>query len=612
MRFSQHVYGRVSRGYRGAAEGYQVAALSDHLADQRQLCDCLNQLSFFNAKPGTEGAARYSFFRPADGLLAFGRACLAEDLSGSVGTFAHHYICREQEFVDSGASAARVLRALSFFGGEAELPRQTRSLELLEQADLPRAAPPAASPLRELALQVIDRHLDRDMVHLPLVVLAEAEAEELLEQVFDLLPRTVAVRCSFSTLYVGAAQWASHYRLALIPARELAPAGSSLFQLVDPAADQQRPAPASGFAALWAAHPEAGPALATLVDAVASGQHDQAGAARERLLPLGRALRSALEAVGAGGLEPLLLSRADWLVAYYRAGAPLPWQPLEQAIWSAPAARLPHAVTACGQLGLDERRDRLLVELGQRVASQAADPDLVGALARAGHCAAFNDAVQRLLPQPALLQLATRLRHTADHDRGLHDHLARLALAGLGDAPRKRDRQREQWLAEESSHLPGRGLLAGAAALLRWADDARLLPRPLAGLSLDDQQYIELVRAGFDHGQQAGFKPAVVLQALLVEAHRWALVTFLCGALGQIRSGRQKQYVGGLIETCALAEHEHLAVVNALLGADVSRGVLRYYRKALSAHAPQHQQAISRLKQEEQKKGLSSLFKSKG
>ena len=74
MQFYQHIYGRVSRGYRGRDEGYQVAAMSNELASWPQLVEKLSRYSFFEKYPGEGNPVRYSFFCPGDGFLAFGAA----------------------------------------------------------------------------------------------------------------------------------------------------------------------------------------------------------------------------------------------------------------------------------------------------------------------------------------------------------------------------------------------------------------------------------------------------------------------------------------------------------------------------------------------------------
>src|SRR2546423_7544855 len=88
MRFYQHVYGRVARGYRSGSPGYQLAALSEALADRQEMAEKLNKFSFFNLRGGKGTEARYSFYRPAEGFLSFGCSRLARDRSGAIGSFA--------------------------------------------------------------------------------------------------------------------------------------------------------------------------------------------------------------------------------------------------------------------------------------------------------------------------------------------------------------------------------------------------------------------------------------------------------------------------------------------------------------------------------------------
>src|SRR4051794_5537656 len=121
MKFHQHVYGSVSVGLKGDMPGYQVAALSPELERAPELVDALNRLSFF--KRSSDGAtARVSFFRPVAGYVAIGRSCMAEDLTGSVGSFAHNLVCKEEDFLASDLAVVAILRSFRFLAREADLP----------------------------------------------------------------------------------------------------------------------------------------------------------------------------------------------------------------------------------------------------------------------------------------------------------------------------------------------------------------------------------------------------------------------------------------------------------------------------------------------------------
>src|SRR5438128_199497 len=112
MKFFQHVYGRVGRGYVGSSPGYQLAALTDELATATDVIEKLNQLSFYNLTDAKIAEARYSFFRPAKGYLAFGRSQLARDRTRTAGAFAHHFVCTEDDFARFSASPIDLFEAL--------------------------------------------------------------------------------------------------------------------------------------------------------------------------------------------------------------------------------------------------------------------------------------------------------------------------------------------------------------------------------------------------------------------------------------------------------------------------------------------------------------------
>ena len=338
MKFYQHIYGRVAKGYGTEYSGYQLAALTDSLADHSNLISKLNRYSFFHPCDGEGNDERHSFYSPVPGWLAFGCSRLVRDATDSIGSFAHHYVCDERDFLEAKLSPVALLKSLPFIRSEDEIG-SNRSLPVYELNGVEPL--PGMPEWRSVALSLIDTYLGESVLVVPMMVLRETETWDLLAELFALLPQLEASRLSFSTLFKDATDHVDEFRLVFVPDQSVVPRDAQVYRVLDPGPEHQpfetpaRPVPLTAF---WRSTEAAGPVLLNLINLLRQSPEqpadsDSALESLPKLLACGRSFRDAIESLKVTEIYSLLVRRAKWLAAYGRAGKELPVNTVCAAVW---------------------------------------------------------------------------------------------------------------------------------------------------------------------------------------------------------------------------------------------------------------------------------------
>lgn len=579
MRLLQHVYGRVARGYRGGTEGFQLAALSDGLAGRGDVVDEMNRLSFFNFRGGDGHQARYSWFRPSDDYVAFGRSLLAVDRTGSSGSFAHHYVCETCEFLRSRLSPVDMLRALPFYSRESDLP-DDRSLPEIEiddsnrETDLPEPCP--------LALRLVDMFMAWSGPTIPMVILPEDDTWPVLKDIFRILPQLESSYLSFSTLFVAASDYAGRFRAVFVPDRQYVPTGSYLFTPIAPAdieAAQTRPAALTEF---WRRQPSKGPSLLRLANVLRSETGDPAEMERivPELLATGQPFRAGIESLQVPGLMEVLLSRADWLTQYWRVGAPLTYHQLAEPLWRSPEACVPTLLAATTDLREDAVRDAVLEGLGQRIADERLGLAMLELLQANGLLTRFYEVTAARLTTGSLCRLARRLRGQAYYRNHLHHAVARRILDSMARGSEV-GRDFAWWLDEESIALSHEPFLRAAADLAAWAIEPKAPGSRLRDYTLTESQYATLLPAVWFVGSRRLSGDRLV-RLLYREDYSGEFLSLLAQRFPDQDTADQEDLLLGCARECGPHKAVNADLLHAIeMSKDAGR-LARYYRRILT------------------------------
>ncbi len=564
-------------------------------------------MSFFHPTGSRDDEARYSFYRPAPGLLAFGCSRLARDRTRSIGAFTHNFVCEESEFLSIHASPLSLLQCLPFVRSEHELPPESRSLPTVEID--PTNQQSSAPHCRDLALQLLDFHLGSGTAHVPLVVAPEDETWLILTEIFTLLPRVERTRLSFSTLFVDAAEFVAAFSLVFVPDRAHIPAGSYVFRIFD--AHERPPAEPkpTAFADFWRSHADRGLRLVGFVDALRHGPPSEAAEILPELLELGRPFRASLEFLKVTETYDLLLTKAHWIVAYWKAGEPLSYSRVQDALWESPLDRLIPLLDATEQLRERELRDQVLCALATRVARGQLGIDLIGFLASAGMLVALFDVASSALATDDLQRLAVRMRDAPFYALQLHEAIARRVLDQIVHHPRDRSRKLEEWLRDEARLAPGAPFLGAAAGLIEWADAAGRVRLQLNAYPLNPSQYTHLLNAAWSIGEAAGLSGPGLVQALFHVRNRNVFLEFFAARLADSHLSVQKRMIDAFFEVCQPDGRDHEILIGVIHSLRNSVDIARYYRKGLERMGPHQTVLIERLRAVEQRSGWKSLFR---
>jgi hypothetical protein len=592
MRFLQHVYGRVARGYRGYAPGYQLAALSEALAERTDMVEKLNRFSFFNLRGGKGTEARYSFYRPAEGFLAFGCSRLARDRSGAVGSFAHHFVCDEDEFIRGGVSPAEMLKYLvedsKFLDSESRLP-QNRSLP---EADFePPATHTTATGWRPLGGHLVNLYLDKSERTTPLVIAPEGDTWTILDEVFGLLPRLEATRLSFSTLFIEASDFTESFRLVFIPDGRYVPAEAYNYMIFEPAAEPvttppPRPVPLIALCIKAQGDAEHLTSYESFLEFVhvlrhERGRLEEAAALMPGLLAYGKTFRDCVESLQIPWIYSLILRDRKTLVDYRRAGEPLKYEDAAPELWEHHEAYLPQLLPALADLGQQRFADSVLGELARRVSSGEVDTRCLGLLSPEQQ-GSFYGHVRRELRVGELCSLAEKLRGHSFYDGQLHEYVAQLVVADIGEGLDRRWPGPLQWLREEQRVLPARSLGQAALALGAWACSEGGPNFRLADFRADGQQYEELLKAVWRLAKGRAISASVFSSCAFSHDHRGRFFSFMVRQLGTPVLAMQKAILDIMAErygSQAVAEREF---VEALKRSENTLELAKLYKRLLA------------------------------
>jgi hypothetical protein len=446
MRLLQHVYGRVGRGFESKSAGYQLAAISAQLRSESPLIEALNGLAFYTPR---QAGARFSFSPPMPGWLAFGRACLAKDATGAVGSFAHQLVCAEQEFLTSCVQPWTLLQSQRFLGSEADLPEN----RLLDPIDAPPPGPvdaPEDGSCRGIDAGLADSHevtpfclklLDRVLAGGPrriLVVCSDAALGHVLLPLFALLPRAEAAKLSFSTLFVRAMEHLGKFRLVFVPNEGDIPSEPNLFDVLHAEAGTNRPSEGDvsyrhSLTRLYAQAPEKRDLLRGFIDGV-RGHAEPKPAGRDEaclqsLLELGPEFHQCMVELGVPVVREVG-RRSDVLVVYGALEAEHERRQAMDLVSAEPGTYLVPILEAAarGRWALERMVLTYLArhptgERGEdRLAPLAPRPDVQAALVRTA-CVELDD--------PSLGKLAFELDHRGMDASAVDRELSRRLLASV-------------------------------------------------------------------------------------------------------------------------------------------------------------------------------------
>ena len=423
MTLHQHVYGRVAAGYRPAGPGYQLAALSPALDEEKGTIERLNRLSFFTPQRGGDTPVRYSFIRPAPGRVAFGASRLARDESGGVGAFAHHFVGTTSALVESGLTPVALLAALRprFLDSEAALGAERRlpPLDSATLADPPpdradtracagpgttdaiagvRTEPDAVAGTDLRVWTLLDACLatpygGRPRGPVPLVVLSDLAVWPFLEAVFRQLSPQRAAEMTFSTLFVEASSHAVSFRFVLAPEARDEPAGASPFRVLRHDQDDDSLEPANHRHGPYVDFCRRRPHLVwetrRFIDLSHRQPHDLTGGGPllDTVLhtsePAASAFRAACEseATPRALLLRLLLASPARARRYWCHGEAVAYDgALADVVWEEATTRLPALLRIAAAGGHLALRDDALADLAARIRTTPQASDLLHAL----------------------------------------------------------------------------------------------------------------------------------------------------------------------------------------------------------------------------------------
>lgn len=590
MRFEQHVYGRVTRGFRSSSPGFQVAALTESLLDERSFLEGLNRFSFCQPAPGHDAIERYSVFRPALGWMAFGCARMAKDQSGAVGSFAHNFVCSERDFIESGASPVSVLRSLTFLRSEAELPRE-RSLESLPFD--PPAAVISGGAWRGLALELVDAYLGGSAVIVPLVVLDVDQMWELLDELFGLLPRREAARLSFSTNFIEATPFLDGYRLVFVPSEKDVPRDESGYRVIhpEPGSPVGTSSRAVALSRFWRLAPNVGDTLCRWVDQLrARTERPDDNARVAQLLAVGAPFRDAVESLDIKGMYWWLSRNPSWVPDYRRTAGPLSADQVQEAVWSDPHQCLSPTLDALVSAGEPDLALNLLDDLGRRLVADKRWLSLVDVLAEREQFARFVEVLTRppRFDDRSMTYLADRLSHQPYYSGQLHRELMRRVLAGIVGG--QRCYEAEHWVAGEGG---GASLARVLTALIAWMDAStwrRGTFRLRDFQALDRGDYVLVLQALWRIASDVGQFAEMAFH----ESTRGAFFDF-CARKVASDGDFAKDLLTTVVRYCPVGRENGL-FIEAVLSSAHSGDLAKHYLARLERERNPDQEAIERLR----------------
>ncbi len=241
IQLAQWVYGRVATGESGSP-GYQVAAASNSVAQNRKLADRLVELSQYSQSPDATHV-RWGYADTGLGWVTFWRCAFARDMSGKIGYFTHHRLARVDDVVALGHVPVEVLWTEPYFTREAELPedRTLPELELtIEETD--SSGPPSNEALR-LADSLIRRDKNTAVPALLTGDRSDEAVARIAAETLPLLPPPIALATAFCINHTRSRDALVRFSFITSPAEELLATPQALFRVIDPAVEVELRSP---------------------------------------------------------------------------------------------------------------------------------------------------------------------------------------------------------------------------------------------------------------------------------------------------------------------------------------------------------------------------------
>ena len=451
MQFYQHVYGRVSRGYKGKSPGYQLAALSDEIDKEKALIESLNYFSFNNKPGGKEEMTRYSFYRPEKKYLGFGASNYSKDLSGSIGSFAHNYICKEEEFFANTVSPVDILKSLSFILNEQELP-SNRSLPV-QRLDLKEKFQ-VSGIWRPFAIQLMDVYLGKSPLRVPMVIVPENDMWDILAELFSLLPCFEASLLNFSTLFIDSNNFLDGFRLVFVPSQNELPSQTNLYQIIVPnetSIQLPKPTPLASF---WKKDQDDAMDVINFINMVRH-MPDKINETYQNIshfLAKGKMFRDCIEFLRVSGVIEIILSKPDYIVAFWQSGRPVEYNNISKILWKSPQKYLSSVLLAISQLNQMNIREEMLMDFTNRLISNQISIHLMDTLRETNNLQVFYDVAIRKLEINSLSNLAIKLNELTYYKKEIHCDIADKTVDYLQSDNKLKWEEYGSWLKNESKN----------------------------------------------------------------------------------------------------------------------------------------------------------------
>jgi hypothetical protein len=591
MKFFQHVYGRVSKGYRRGLQGYQLAALTDELAERLELVERLNRFSFFNLRNGTGAEERFSFYRPVAGFLAFGCSRLARDRSGSTGWFAHHYVCDEESFLNSSISPPRVLQQLTWLKNEIELPAN-RSLQAIEFPSNEQHGVAAgemtlaSATIRPFALQILDMLMGKPLPVVPLVVATDEETWPILSELFSLAPRLEAASLSFSTLFADATDFIEAFRLVFVPDEKHVPSGTYVYRVAKAGTTFNPPPPPLLFTSIWRKHETKAPTLVRFINCMRQPKPelDEAAALLQELLAIGKDFRDCVESLRLQ-IYDVVLRDEKWIVAYARAGSSIHYREISTSLWKDPEKNLVPLLKASAELAVPELAEQALEDLAIKLAAGHVDTSIFTELHKANCLQMFYQVTTRSLSPVALIELIDRIKNQHFYDNELHRILGHLSLVRILSDDRDKWIDQLRWLHDEHDVRTADSFVDAVVGVGVWVNNKRSNQFWLRAYELSSSDYLILLENIWTH-EFNRWQTYQLFEIVFHPRYVGELLWFVSQQLKHYDKGLQIDVLNVFAQKFGLAAVRNQSLLEAIRLSNDSRDVAKSFRRQLLKSHP--------------------------
>ena len=513
---------------------------------------------------------------------------MARDETDALGTFAHNFVCTDEQFLKSTLSPVEILQCLPFVSSEAQIPAPDRSLPV---AVLPPEIPSAIDDTSwwPLALYLVSAFLGETTLAVPVIALPQSRTWRLLSHVFSLLPRNEASRLAFSTMFLNATNWLDGFRLVFVPDARCLPGNQRWYRVIDPEkAPQPKPEPLAEF---WSDERDLGLTLMQFLNVTSPPcvSQETARACLPSLLATGKKFRAVVEKLRPKRVYPLMMGNAEWLVSFGQAGDGLDSATLTEAVWENPAANLRSAMLATAQIRDTLSERRLLEDLAGFMASGALPVTSLGALDGPAQLNSFFQlaSARQKISDPKIRSLAERLIGQPFYAGQLHRAVAEHVLSGIIGGQRMGDEER--WLAGQAAHVTSDSLVQSVA---RLATHRPGQPVSWLALGISESQYQSLMDAAWVVFSSLD----EWLSAVYPAPYRTAFFEFCANKMLSLRTESQCEFLSKLAGRTGPAGLENQILVEAIRHLPKAWEVAQYYAAIIARLAVPDLEAIDCLR----------------